>query len=109
MRISDWSSDVCSSDLALLAGLAERLGDELLESHLQPGVNLWVRITPAAWVSTMRHLRDDLGFRFFEFLSAIDWLPSPYGRYEEAAVDVDLHALRDAALAKDPKIGRAQV
>src|SRR3546814_13564875 len=50
----------------------------------------------------MRHPRDDLGFRFFEFLSAIDWLPSPYGRYEEAAVDVDLHALRDAALAKDP-------
>jgi NADH-quinone oxidoreductase subunit C len=50
----------------------------------------------------MRHLRDDLGFRFFEFLSAIDWMPSPYGRYEEAAVDVDLHALRDRALAVDP-------
>ena len=86
----------------LLAGLADRLGDELVESHLQPGVNLWIRITPAAWVSTMRHLRDDLGFRYFEFLSAIDWLPSPYGRYEEAAVDVDLHALRAAALAGDP-------
>ncbi|MCO8125810.1 NADH-quinone oxidoreductase subunit C [Acidimicrobiia bacterium EGI L10123] len=87
---------------ALLAGLAERLGDDLLGSHILPGRDLWIRVTPAAWVSTMRHLRDDLGFRFFEFLSAIDWLPSPYGRYEEAAVDVDLPALLAAALAVDP-------
>lgn len=87
---------------ALLAGLTGRLGDDLLGSHLQPGLNLWIRVTPAAWVPTIRHLRDDLGFRFFEFLSAIDWMPSPYGRYEEAAVDVDLHALREAALAVDP-------
>jgi len=87
---------------ALLAGLAERLGDDLLDSHLRPGVELWVRITPAAWLPTIRHLRDDLGFRFFEFLSAIDWMPNPYGRYEEAAVDVDLHALRASALAVDP-------
>ena len=87
---------------ALLAGLAERLGDDLLGSHVQPGRDLWIRVTPEAWVPTMRHLRDDLGFRFFEFLSAIDWMPSPYGRYEEAAVDVDLHALRDGALAVDP-------
>jgi NADH-quinone oxidoreductase subunit C len=87
---------------ALLAGLAERLGDELLGSHVHPGHELFIRVSPAAWVSTVRHLRDDLGFRFFEFLSAIDWLPSPYGRYEEAAVDVDLPALRAAALGTDP-------
>lgn len=87
---------------ALLAGLAERLGEDLLGSHILPGRDLWIRVTPAAWVSTMRHLRDDLGFRFFEFLSAIDWLPSPYGRYEEAAVDIDLPALRAEALATDP-------
>lgn len=87
---------------ALLAGLAERLGDDLLGSHILPGHDLWIRVSPAAWVATMRHLRDDLGFRFFEFLSAIDWLPSPYGRYEEAAVDVDLAALRAAAMATDP-------
>ncbi|HUF32072.1 MAG TPA: NADH-quinone oxidoreductase subunit C [Acidimicrobiales bacterium] len=87
---------------ALLAGLTERLGDDLLGSHLQPGLNLWIRVTPQAWVPTMRHLRADLGFRYFEFLSAIDWMPSPYGRYEEAAVDVDLHALREGALAVDP-------
>ncbi len=87
---------------ALLARLADRLGDDLLGSHIQPGLNLWIRVTPEAWVATFRHLRNDLGFRFFDFLSAIDWMPSPYGRYEEAAVDVDLHALRDRALAADP-------
>ena len=87
---------------ALLASLTERLGDDLLGSHLQPGVDLWIRVAPAAWLPTVRHLRDDLGFRFFEFLSAIDWMPNPYGRYEEAAVDVDLHGLRDSALAVDP-------
>jgi NADH-quinone oxidoreductase subunit C len=86
----------------LLAALSDRLGDELLGSHIDPGHDLWIRVSPGAWVSTVRHLRDDLGFRFFEFLSAIDWMPSPYGRYEEAAVDVDLHALRAEAMAADP-------
>lgn len=86
----------------LLASLTERLGDDLLGTHLQPGVDLWLRVAPAAWLPTVRHLRDDLGFRFFDFLSAIDWMPNPYGRYEEAAVDVDLHALRAEAMAVDP-------
>ena len=73
---------------ALLAALTERLGDDLLGSHIQPGLDLWIRVTPGAWVSTLRHLRDDLGFRFFEFLSAIDWMPSPFGKSEDAAVDL---------------------
>jgi NADH-quinone oxidoreductase subunit C len=31
----------------------------------------------------MRTLRDTLGFHYFGFLSAIDWMPSPYGRGED--------------------------
>jgi len=73
---------------ALLAELAEHLGDSLLESHVVPGRQLYVRVEASAWRETFRFLRDDLGFHFFEFLSAIDWMPSPYGRYEDAAVDV---------------------
>src|SRR3546814_1915970 len=43
MRISDWSSDVCSSDLDLqawlvLGGLAQRLGDAALTEHIVDGV-----------------------------------------------------------------------
>ena len=73
---------------ALLAELAGHLGDDLLESHIAPGRNLWIRVAAPAWHRTFRFLRDDLGFHFFDFLSAIDWMPSPYGRYEDAAVDV---------------------
>jgi NADH-quinone oxidoreductase subunit C len=72
---------------ALLAELTRRLGDDLLGSHIQPGHDLWIRVPASAWRSTLQLLRDDLGFHFFEFLSAIDWMPSPYGRYEDAAVD----------------------
>jgi len=73
---------------ALLAELTEHLGDAVLGSHIAPGRQLWMRVEASAWQSTFRHLRDDHGFRFFDFLSAIDWMPSPYGRYEDATVDL---------------------
>ncbi len=34
--------------------------------------------------------RSKLEFTFFDFLSAIDWMPSPFGRYEDAEVDSPL-------------------
>jgi NADH-quinone oxidoreductase subunit C len=73
---------------ALLAELADHLGDDLLDSHILPGRTLWVRVATPAWHRTFRFLRNDLGFHLFDFLSAIDWMPSPYGRYEDASVDV---------------------
>ena len=71
----------------LLGELRDHLGDAIVDSHIKPGRQLWIRVDPAAWRSTFQHLRDDHGFHFFDFLSAIDWMPSPYGRYEDAAVD----------------------
>jgi len=73
---------------ALLAELTGHLGDALLASQIQPRRQLFVRVEPTAWKRTFTFLRDDLGFHFFDFLSAIDWMPSPYGRYEDATVDV---------------------
>jgi len=73
---------------ALLAELTEHLGDAVLGSHIAPGRQLWIRVDAGSWHATFRHLRDDHGFRFFDFLSAIDWMPSPYGRYEDATVDL---------------------
>jgi len=86
---------------ALLAELAAHLGDALLDSHIQPGRQLWIRVEPSAWRSTFQHLRDDLGFHFFDFLSAVDWMPSPFGRYEDATVDVagGVTAVSEEALA----------
>ena len=75
---------------ALVAVLADTLGDGLVESHLEPGVDVWVRVTSDAWVDAGRVLRDRCGMAYFDFLSAIDWLPSPYGRDMDAQVDASL-------------------
>jgi NADH-quinone oxidoreductase subunit C len=67
----------------LLATLAESLGEGLVESHLIPGLDLWVRVTPQAWTTACTVVRDRLDLRHFDFLSAIDWMPSPYGKGED--------------------------
>ncbi|MFM7898154.1 MAG: NADH-quinone oxidoreductase subunit C [Actinomycetota bacterium] len=57
------------------------LGDGLVDSFFKN--DLWLRVRTDAWKSSMRTLRDTLGFHYFSFLSAIDWMPSPYGRGED--------------------------
>ena len=56
---------------------------DLAGSHLALGDDLWIRVSRDAWVDTFTHLRDKHGCRWFDFLSAIDWLPSPYGKGED--------------------------
>jgi NADH-quinone oxidoreductase subunit C len=73
---------------ALLADFVDHLGDAVVESHIKPGVGLWIRVATDAWATAAEVARDKAGLRFFDFLSAIDWLPSPYGRYEDSSVDV---------------------
>ena len=73
---------------ALVAALADALGDGLVESHVDPGVDVWVRVTAGAWVDAARALRDRCGMAYFDFLSAIDWMPSPFGRDMDAQVDL---------------------
>jgi NADH-quinone oxidoreductase subunit C len=72
---------------AIAARLGELLGDALIETHIRPGDDLWVRIDRDAWAETGRIARDRLGCRYFCFLSGLDWLPSPYGRSLDAEVD----------------------
>ncbi|MDE0803116.1 MAG: NADH-quinone oxidoreductase subunit C [Acidimicrobiales bacterium] len=75
---------------ALLAEIAGLLGDSLVESHIVPGKQLYLRVTPESWKETHRVLRDEMGFKFFEFLSAIDWMPSPFGKSEDASADAGI-------------------
>jgi NADH-quinone oxidoreductase subunit C len=77
---------------ALLEAVSAELGDAVVGSHLIPGRDLWVRVSNEAWGETASYLRDRQRFRFFDWLSAVDWLPSPFGRSLEAAVDVELEA-----------------
>ena len=77
---------------ALREGLLERisdaLGDALLGSHIRPGDELWIRVGRDAWVDTGHLLRDQLGCRYFGFLSVIDWMPSPFGLDEDSQTDL---------------------
>jgi NADH-quinone oxidoreductase subunit C len=74
----------------LVARLGDLLGDDLLDSHIVPGLDLTVRVSNAAWARAGEEIRYVLGARYFCFLSAIDWAPSPFGRYLDAEVDTVL-------------------
>ena len=69
-----------------VATLTGVLGDAVLAHHSDRG-ELWVRVHHEAWQAAGYALRDELGCRWFDFLSAIDWLPSPYGRDMDAEQD----------------------
>ncbi len=75
---------------SLLEAVSSELGDAVLASHLMPGKDLWVRVDNAAWADTADYLRNRQRFRFFDWLSAVDWMPSPFGRSLEAEVDKTL-------------------
>ena len=69
----------------LLDTLRSSLGDDLQETHVAHGREVWARVSVGAWRRTAEVCRDELGLTYFCFLSAIDWMPSPYGRSEEPA------------------------
>jgi NADH-quinone oxidoreductase subunit C len=68
---------------ALLARLDEELGDAVVGRFVRPGDDLWVRVRTDAWRRAGVVVRDALEMEHFGFLSAIDWLPSPYGKGED--------------------------
>lgn len=72
---------------AVLAELTAELGEAVVGTHVRAGDDVWVRVTREAWRETGIVVRDHLGFKAFEFLSAIDWLPSPFGKNEDSPTD----------------------
>jgi NADH-quinone oxidoreductase subunit C len=82
---------------AVLDELTSRLGEAVVGSHIRPGDDLWVRVTRESWPAAAVAAKA-MGYTFFDFLSAIDWLPSPYGRDMDAQEDVQLAG----APVKDP-------
>ena len=63
--------------------LRSRLGEALVDTLVKPGDDMWVRVRTDAWREAGIALRDTIGLDYFCFLSAIDWMPSPYGRGED--------------------------
>jgi NADH-quinone oxidoreductase subunit C len=62
--------------------LRRHLGEALLATELRPNDDLWVRVATDAWKAAGEALYQ-MGFEYFCFLSALDWMPSPYGRGED--------------------------
>lgn len=102
---ADEAATVESDDLrdGVVARLADLLGDDLLATHVDPGVDMWARVTTDSWVRAGEGLRYVLGARSFGFLSAIDWMPSPFGRSMDAAVDLGIAPSEGAAEADGPE------
>lgn len=72
---------------AIIETVRQELGDAVVGTHVHPGDDLWIRVDRTAWRQTGFVLRDRLDFRAFDFLSAIDWLPSPWGWSENSPTD----------------------
>jgi NADH-quinone oxidoreductase subunit C len=62
--------------------LRNRIGASLIDSHIVPNTDLTVRVATDAWAETAAALKT-AGFTWFSFLSAIDWMPSPFGKGED--------------------------
>jgi NADH-quinone oxidoreductase subunit C len=88
---------------ALLAAFSDALGAEaIVGSVVRPGDDLHIRVATGAWREAGEVARHKLGFSYFNFLSAIDWRPSPFGRYEDAEVDSPIADKLKAPFELDP-------
>ncbi len=66
----------------IVARFTAVLGDAVVDSLVKPGDDVWIRVRTDAWRAAGDAARE-LGFVYFDFLSAIDWMPSPFGRGED--------------------------
>lgn len=66
----------------IVARFTSVLGDAVVDSLVKPGDDVWIRVRTDAWRAAGDAARE-LGFVYFDFLSAIDWMPSPFGRGED--------------------------
>ncbi|MBV6507326.1 MAG: NAD(P)H-quinone oxidoreductase subunit J, chloroplastic [Acidimicrobiales bacterium] len=88
---------------AVVAGFAEEFGEQLVGSHIEPDREVWVRVAADAWRAAGEYARHHLRCRYFEFLAAIDWMPSPFGRSMDAEVDNAAKEPEPAAVQATPR------
>jgi NADH-quinone oxidoreductase subunit C len=94
---ADEAEEVDEAREALVADLRSELGDALVDTHIDPGREVWARVSLEAWVAAGTYARDGLACPFFDFLSAIDWMPSPFGRDMNSQEDLIVHGAPDGA------------
>jgi NADH-quinone oxidoreductase subunit C len=91
---------------AVAKAFADELGDAFIEQHIANGKDLWIRIDRSAWVAAATFAKSRLGMVWIDFISAIDWLPSPFGREMEAEQDWVVHG-REEPVAEAQETGVA--
>ena len=106
---SDSANESATDEIreAVLSELVAELGDAVVGSHIAAGVDITVRVTSEAWAATAEFLKNDMGFAYFGFLSAIDWLPSPFGRDMDSQVDLALAPASEPAASEAMEQGLA--
>lgn len=72
---------------AIARAFADHLGDGFIEQHIVPGRDLTIRVSVDSWRSAATFARDQLGMTWLDFISGIDWMPSPFGREMDAEQD----------------------
>jgi NADH-quinone oxidoreductase subunit C len=92
---SEVAVEVDDAREGLVEALRAELGEGLVEHHVDPGREVWARVGLDAWATAGTFARDGLDATFFEFLSAIDWLPSPFGRDMDSQEDLEVHGPTD--------------
>lgn len=90
----------------LLKTLEWQLGHRLV-SHALEDDDLTIRVASNDWETAGQTLKEALGFRYFTFLSAVDWLPNP-GLDGEKTFSAEEKKTVDApSIVTDEKIRRA--
>jgi NADH-quinone oxidoreductase subunit C len=89
---TDTATDTATAAPAALPGdglregvidlLRADIGEGLLDTYLVPQTDLWLRVSAESWLAAGTSLKAQ-GFDYFCFISAIDWMPSPYGKGED--------------------------
>ena len=92
----DKTSNDKDSTSVLLERIAGEFGDALVGSHVAYG-DLWVRVSREVWAHLANWLKSEAGFGFFNFLSAVDWMTSPFGRDMDSLVDNTLSSVNDTS------------
>ncbi len=106
---SDAANESATDEIreAVLSELVAELGDAVVGSHIAAGVDITVRVTSEAWTATAEFLKNEMDFAYFGFLSAIDWLPSPFGRDMDSQVDLALDPAVEPAASEAMEQGLA--
>ena len=81
---TDSTTQVPKDDIrdAEIARIIAELGDAVVDSLVKPQDDMWIRVTSDSWLRTGEVLKS-FGYTYFCFVSAIDWMPSPFGKGED--------------------------